>query len=101
MQAANDRDVRRVLLNSHALYPDGVPPGPRQDFQRKIRFDDDLQQWTAPFLMEAVNTKVVHRTNALADFPYGRDFRYAETVACGSGAKGSVVVVREAVKARG
>ena len=31
--------------------------------------------WMAPFVMEAVNSRVVHRSAALARTPYGADFK--------------------------
>jgi short subunit dehydrogenase-like uncharacterized protein len=38
--------------------------------------------------MAAINTKNVHRTNALRRYPYGRDFTYSEMMFTGDGAKG-------------
>ena len=38
--------------------------------------------------MAAINTKNVHRTNALADYPYGRDFTYSEMMLTGDGREG-------------
>ncbi len=44
-------------------------------------FDSDLNNWVAPFLMGAVNTRIVRRSRALYDEwqqPYGSDFTYQE-----------------------
>jgi short subunit dehydrogenase-like uncharacterized protein len=38
--------------------------------------------------MAAINAKIVRRSNALAGYPYGRDFRYSEVVAFPRGPKG-------------
>ena len=38
--------------------------------------------------MAAINTRIVRRTNALLDYPYGRDFRYREAVFTGKGPGG-------------
>ena len=38
--------------------------------------------------MAGINTKVVRRSNALAAFPYGKDFRYDEAVMSGDGIGG-------------
>ena len=38
--------------------------------------------------MAAINTKNVHRTNALRGYPYGRDFTYSEMMFTGDGAEG-------------
>ncbi|MEZ6023063.1 MAG: hypothetical protein R3C16_06560 [Hyphomonadaceae bacterium] len=51
-------------------------------------YDEDLGAWAAPFIMATINTKAVHRTNALLNYRYGRDFTYDERMATGSGAKG-------------
>ncbi len=53
-----------------------------------ITEDADIDSWSAPFVMAAINTKNVHRTNALAHHPYGRDFTYSEMMLTGGGAKG-------------
>lgn len=48
---------------------------------RRSQFDDDLGCWTAPFMMGAINTRVVRRSAALMDIdgqPYGPDFFYQE-----------------------
>ena len=50
--------------------------------------DEDIPAWSAPFVMAAINTKNVHRTNALRDYPYGRDFTYDEMMLTGEGAEG-------------
>lgn len=48
---------------------------------RSIRFDEQLDTVTAPFVMAAVNTRVVRRSNALFDEAgqaYGPEFTYQE-----------------------
>lgn len=79
-QASRDRDLRRLLADPYALNPAGEREGPDGPDQRGARFDEELGRWTTPFLMAAINTRVVRRTNALLDYPYGREFRYAETM---------------------
>jgi short subunit dehydrogenase-like uncharacterized protein len=44
--------------------------------------------WTAPFVMATINTRNVHRSNLLLDFPYGQDFVYDEMVITGPGEQG-------------
>jgi short subunit dehydrogenase-like uncharacterized protein len=83
-EAGRDPRVRAMLRNPYALAgPDDH--GPASDAHGVKRCGD---AWTAPFAMGPVNSRVVHRTNALLDYPYGRDFRYEERVAVGSGARG-------------
>jgi len=62
--------------------------GPRQPPGNKPVFDEDLDAWTAPFVMSTINTRSVHRSNMLMGFPYGRDFVYDEMVLTGPGEEG-------------
>jgi len=79
-QAGRDRSIRRVLADPYSLNPEGERRGPDGREQRGARFDEQLGRWTAPFLMAGINTRVVRRSNALLDYPYGRDFRYDEAM---------------------
>jgi short subunit dehydrogenase-like uncharacterized protein len=54
------------------------------------RYDDDFHAWIAPFVMAAVNTRVVHRSNALSDQAYGSAFRYDEAMLTGRGVGGGI-----------
>ena len=83
-EARRDPAVRRLVADPYALYPRGVTAGLDGPDQRSVRFDPDFHQWTAPFIMAVINTRVVRRTNALLDFPWGEDFRYDEAVLCRS-----------------
>jgi len=55
---------------------------------RDIEHHEDSGVWTAPFVMASVNTRVGCRTNALLDYPYGREFRYSEATMTGRGLSG-------------
>ena len=79
--AARDGALRRLLADPYSLAPraDHKPRVPSD--QRGARFDAAFGRWTAPFIMAAINTRIVHRTNALLDYPYGREFRYSEALA--------------------
>ena len=79
-EAQRDPSVRRVTSDPYCLYPPGVPAGSDGLDQRDARFDPDFNQWTSPFVMAVINNRVVRRTNALLDFPWGADFRYEEAV---------------------
>jgi short subunit dehydrogenase-like uncharacterized protein len=86
-QASRDPRVRAVVDDPYALVP-GAAPGPDGADQRGVRWDDDLRRWTGPFLMAAINTRVVRRSNALLDYAYGRDFRYSEATSLRAGPRG-------------
>jgi short subunit dehydrogenase-like uncharacterized protein len=87
-EAREDREVARILANPYALNPVGERAGPDGRDQQNVAFDDAAGCWTAPFVMAGVNTRVVRRSNALAGYPYGRDFRYREAVMTGKGPAG-------------
>jgi short subunit dehydrogenase-like uncharacterized protein len=79
--------LRKVLGNPYALNPKGVR-GPDKGDQTGVRFDKDFDMWTGPFLMAAINTRIVRRSHALMGLPWGDDFRYSEVMSTGKGAKG-------------
>ncbi len=78
--AKADRELARLLRDPYALLPDRNQNRGSDRDQLGVRWDDELGRWTAPFVMAAVNTRVVRRTNALLGFPYGKDFHYSEVM---------------------
>jgi short subunit dehydrogenase-like uncharacterized protein len=76
----------QLLLNPFSLVP-GFQ-GAEQPHGNKPYFDDTLNTWVAPFIMAAINTRNVHRSNALLGFAYGEDFIYDEMMMTGPGEKG-------------
>jgi short subunit dehydrogenase-like uncharacterized protein len=88
-EAQTDREVRRIAGDPYALVPREAR-GPDGRDQLGVRFDRDLGMWTGPFVMAAINTRVVRRSNYLLDFAYGRSFRYSEVMSTGRGPRGLV-----------
>lgn len=90
--AARDPRVLDWLRSPFALTP-GFD-GPKQPSGSKPMVDDALGLvngegvWVAPFVMAAINTKNIHRSNALLGHAYGRDFVYDEMLITGPGARG-------------
>jgi len=87
-EAKADRSIRRIVGDPYALNPDGERHGPDGRDLTGARFDRELGRWTGPFVMASINTRIVRRSNALADWHYGRDFRYAEVTGLSSGLRG-------------
>ena len=87
-EARSDRRMRRIVAHPYALNPPGERSGPDGPDSSSVRQDQLAGQWTAPFLMAPINTRVVRRSNALLGYPYGRDVRYSEVTGCGGGAAG-------------
>ncbi len=63
--------------------------GPRQPHGAKPIEEKDLGSWSAPFIMASINTKNVHRSNALLGGAYGEDFVYDEMMMTGPGEQGA------------
>jgi short subunit dehydrogenase-like uncharacterized protein len=76
----------RLLADPFALTP-GFR-GPAQPDGEAARQDPGAERWTGPFMMAVINTKNVHRTNALRGHPWGRDFAYDERLVTGRGLAG-------------
>jgi len=87
-EASSDPALRKELANPYSLCPKGERRGPRQPDVKAAEFDDSFGAWVAPFVMSKINTRIVHRSNALLGHAYGQDFLYDEAVLTGKGTKG-------------
>ncbi len=84
--AQQDPAVLDLLRSPFALTP-GFE-GPRQPPGNKPMLDEAIGSWVAPFVMAAINTRVVHRSNFLLGHAWGTDFVYDEMMVTGTGEKG-------------
>ena len=84
--AAADPQLRAALADPFALTP-GFK-GPAQPLGGRAAYDAASRSWAAPFVMAPINTKNVHRSNALMRHAYGQDFVYDEMMLTGDGPKG-------------
>ena len=82
-------DIYQLLGNPFALTPGFT--GPAQPPAAKPEFDESLGSWAAPFVMAAINTRNVHRSNALLGHAYGSDFVYDEMILTGPGEQGEAI----------
>lgn len=84
--AKEDPEIYKLAVDPFALVPDfaGVP----QPDGDQVKYSEALGSWEAPFIMAAINTRNVHRSNALMDFKYGKEFTYDEMMLTGPGEKG-------------
>lgn len=87
--AAAQPGVLDLLRNPFSLTP-GFE-GPRQPSGSKPMVDEVLGLWVAPFVMAAINTRNVHRSNFLLGHAYGADFVYDEMMVTGAGEKGEAL----------
>lgn len=88
MEMAKDRDTRRALVDPYSLDPADGKAGVDGRDQAGPVFDDTIDQWTTPFVMAAINTRVVRRTHAVLGYPWGDQFSYTETMSTGRGFSG-------------
>lgn len=84
--AAKDPAVIGYLTNPFSLA--GGFEGPAQPAGNKPEYDESLGSWATSFVMAPINTKNVHRTNALTGHLYGTDFVYDEMMLTGPGDAG-------------
>jgi short subunit dehydrogenase-like uncharacterized protein len=94
MRAIIEATMKDLSLVSMLRDPFVLTPGfggPKQPPGNRPVFDEDLQSWTAPFVMANINTRNVHRSNMLLGFPYGKDFVYDEMVVTGPGEQGEAM----------
>lgn len=87
-RATSNPEVRRILGDPYGLDPRPRIGGLDGSDSRGIAFDDRLGRWTAPFVMAPINTRVVRRSNAVGDYPYGREFEYTERMSLPTGIRG-------------
>ena len=81
-----DPNMINILMNPFSL-AEGFE-GPTQPDGNTVIYDEDFNQWMAPFIMAPINTKNVHRSNKLLSHLYGKDLIYSEMMMAGDGDKG-------------
>lgn len=87
--AKSDPEVYKLAINPYSLVPgfEGV----KQPDGDTITYSEVLNSWQAPFIMAAINTRNVHRSNYLSGFAYGKDFKYSEMMLTGDGEQGEQI----------
>ncbi|HSW13203.1 MAG TPA: saccharopine dehydrogenase NADP-binding domain-containing protein [Solimonas sp.] len=90
-EAAANPELRKQLSNPHLICPPDAPRVAQQEV-RFAEYDADAGGWLGPFVMAAINTRVVHRSNAIGG-NYGADFRYDEATFTGPGLKGRAMAM--------
>lgn len=83
--------LAKKLGNPFLIAPSN--PKTRQPNVKFAQYESDPGTWVAPFVMAAINTRVVHRSNGLMDWAYGTDFKYDEAMMTGAGFKGRAMAM--------
>ncbi len=89
-EVGEDKSRRKQVANPYLLNDDKDAPSVRQDNISKPQYDSEHKRWLAPFVMASINTRIVHRTNQLLGYEYGRDFKYDEAMWMKDGVKGQL-----------
>ena len=88
-ELASDPSLRGILTDPYSLVPDGRALARQPNISVPQR-DPESGAWLGPFIMAGINTRIVHRSNALSDYAYGVDFLYDESIRTGRGLKGGL-----------
>ncbi|GBF98360.1 saccharopine dehydrogenase [Raphidocelis subcapitata] len=81
MMAAEDpADVRASTGDKYYLVPPEAGRGSDRPSGMLPSWNPHTSAWMGPFVMEVVNSRIVHRSNALAPQKYGTDFKYREAI---------------------
>ena len=88
VEAQSDPTIFKTLQSPYGLNPIGEQTGSDKPDLEGVEYDEDFESWIAPFVMAAINTKIVRRSHALSGYPYGSGFRYEEAMLSGAGRKG-------------
>ncbi|HLV76561.1 MAG TPA: saccharopine dehydrogenase NADP-binding domain-containing protein [Marinobacter sp.] len=87
-EAGANAQLRKELANPFSICPPEHRSAVRQPGLKSAEYDKTFNTWLAPFVMAAINTRVVHRSNALMAARYGKEFTYDEAMMTGRGLKG-------------
>ncbi len=86
-EAGEDASLRKLLVNPYVLCGPEHPFHQRQKNHKKAEYDSELGIWTMPFVMAAINERIVHRSNKLLSSLYGQDFKYDEAMSSKTASK--------------
>lgn len=89
-EVGKDKARRKQVTNPYLLNDDTDAPNVRQDNISKPEYDSEHERWLAPFVMASINTRIVHRSNQLLGYEYGREFKYDEAMWMKDGIKGQL-----------
>jgi len=86
-EAASDSELRKELRDLYSL----CPKDHGNDIKQRsinLEYDENFKAWLAPFIMAGINTRVVLRSNAIANTPYAKQFDYNEATLTADGDAG-------------
>lgn len=88
-EMATDPNVKVALKNPYCLSATETGSEKVRQFnQHWARYEPDFKAWSIPFIMAAINVRVVLRSQSLLPDLYGKRLRYDEAMWVGRGLKG-------------
>ncbi|HEX4878240.1 MAG TPA: saccharopine dehydrogenase NADP-binding domain-containing protein [Limnobacter sp.] len=90
-EVAANPALAKSLANPYLICPEQLAA--RQPNVKFAEYDPQAKSWVAPFVMASINTRVVHRTNALLKYDYGKNFKYDEAMMTGQGLRGRLTAM--------
>lgn len=90
-EATTNSKLRKLLANPYAICPKDHGFKAYQENLTYPKYESETNSWIAPFIMASINTRVVHRTNALLNKEYGDRFLYDEAMMTGKSVKGGLM----------
>ena len=86
-EAAKDPELRKELADWYSLCEaDHGMTSVQRDVG--VEQDEQFKSWVGPFVMAAINMRIVFRSVSLLGNPYGENFRYDEAMMTGPGSDG-------------
>ena len=92
-EASKDAAMREELKDPYSLCPANHEFTAHQHIVN-CEYDKDFNSWVGSFVMAAINTRIVLRSNALCSPPYGSEFLYDEGMMTADGEKGKKAAKR-------
>lgn len=89
--AMEQPELAKLATDPFALAPGH--DGPAQPDMATPAYDDEIGAWVTSFVMAAINTKVVHRSNQLLGHRHHPDLRYDEMLVVGDGDEGQAAAI--------
>lgn len=82
-ETKKNNEIKKILMNPYSLCkPENRSSTDlvKQESLNHYKYNTTLKKWVAPFLMASINSKIVHASNNLLNYAYGKNFKYTEYV---------------------
>ncbi|MGB2924247.1 MAG: saccharopine dehydrogenase NADP-binding domain-containing protein [Limnothrix sp.] len=87
-EAKGNSELQKMLKDPYILCQTETSDLTHPQTLIPVQVDNAFGEWVTPFVMAAVNTPVVLRSNELLDWEYGKNFQYDEAMLSGTSVSG-------------